>query len=296
MLVKKLSFLLLSSVVLFSCRKPEPISIKLPQQKDVPVLSATMADDKSVVVTAGYSIGALTKVDEDGNNDDIPRGLLVDSGMVRITNSDGQAYTLRQVSAGVFATNELQLTPGASYTLQVTDYKKGTNATATTVYMPQPQGSKVTPVYEGVRGGDTLYKLQVNIPDAQQGAQYFISYTTTRQLRETMKALSLPASKKMSAIATLEPKQLELLQSNTNGELNHAITIKVCTKDTLLVQVGRVDDGYYKYLQAYKRTGYLINQLTGEPINLPTNVKTGYGYFALCKPNRYVFDMNKYVK
>ena len=108
--------------------------------------------------------------------------------------------------------------------------------------------------------------------------------------------MSGPAGQNMSAMATFEPKQLELLQSNATAALSHSFTIKASAGDTLVVQVCRVDGGYYKYLQAYKRTGYLINQLTGEPINLPTNVQTGYGYFALCKPNRYVFDMKEYIK
>ena len=85
-------------------------------------------------------------------------------------------------------------------------------------------------------------------------------------------------------------------RSNVTGELTQQYTLKLSPRDTLIVQVARIDEGYFKYLQTYKRTGYLINQLTGEPINLPTNIQTGYGYFAIYKPHRYVFALQKHLQ
>ncbi len=292
----KVVFLLSILALFYSCRKPEPLDIKMPQQKDAPVISATITDAEGVVVSAGYSMESIRNISDRNGHGKIPRDILVDSGMVRISEGNGATHNLYRLSPGVYGSNELELKDGSSYTLHVTDPKKGTTATATTTYYVQPQGSSVTPVYKGIRNGDTLCTLQVAIPDAQKDAKYFIGYTTTKQLRENVKVMSGPAGQNMSAMATFEPKQLELLQSNASTALNHSFTIKASAGDTLVVQIGRVDGGYYKYLQAYKRTGYLINQLTGEPINLPTNVQTGYGYFALCKPNRYVFDMKEYIR
>jgi hypothetical protein len=51
------------------------------------------------------------------------------------------------------------------------------------------------------------------------------------------------------------------------------------------VALSNIPKGYYEYLAAYKRSGNLLSQLTGEPVNLPTNVQGGYGYFALTKPS-----------
>jgi hypothetical protein len=196
----------------------------------------------------------------------------------------------------MYATTGLQLKEGSTYTLQVADYRKGVTATATTTYMPQPTRGQVVPTYMGHKSGDTLFKLNVTIPDAQKGAHYFMGYTTTRQLRENVKLFTQSPSQNTAAIAGFEPKQIEMIQSNVTGELTQQYTLKLSPRDTLIVQVARIDEGYFKYLQTYKRTGYLINQLTGEPINLPTNIQTGYGYFAIYKPHRYVFALQKHLQ
>ncbi len=289
----KVIFLLLTSATLFSCRKPKPLDISIPQRKDEIVLSATMTDGNTLLVSAGYSIEAITNVSDETTNSTVPKNMLIDSGIVTLTPAGGESITLNKLSAGLYGNRNMHLREGQQYTLRIKDLRKGIEATATTILMPQPGRCIVTPSYEGVRAGDTLYRLQISVPEAQKGAYYFASYTTARQLRQNIKLLSQTAAQNLSAFTNFEPKQVELLQSNTDGQFEHSFSLRVATTDTLIVQVARIDEGYYKYLQAYKRTGYLINQLTGEPINLPTNVQTGYGYFALSKPYRYVFDMHK---
>lgn len=290
---KKIVLLLLTSAALYSCRKPKPLTIDIPQRKDEPVIASTMPDDRTLLVSAGYSLDAITNIDDSTNNSRIPKSMLIDSGMVSISEAGGTARNLTKVSAGMYATTGLQLKEGSTYTLQVADYRKGVTATATTTYMPQPTRGQVVPAYMGDKNGDTLFKLSVTIPDAQKGAHYFMGYTTTRQLRENVKLFTQSPSQNTAAIAGFEPKQIEMIQSNVTGELTQQYTLKLSPRDTLIVQVARIDEGYFKYLQTYKRTGYLINQLTGEPINLPTNIQTGYGYFAIYKPHRYVFALQK---
>ena len=44
--------------------------------------------------------------------------------------------------------------------------------------------------------------------------------------------------------------------------------------------------------QSEAETGYLVNQLTGEPVNLPSNMSNGYGYFTMHSSKRVRVDMN----
>lgn len=292
---KKIALLLLTTAALYSCRKPKPLNIDIPQQKDQPVVASTMPDDRTLLISAGYSLDAITNMEDSTSNSRIPKSMLIDSGMVSISEAGGAAHNLVKVSAGMYATRDLTLKEGSTYTLQIADYRKGVTATATTTYMPQPTRGQVAPAYVGERNGDTLFKLKVTIPDAQQGGHYFMSYTTTRQVRQNVKLLTQSPSQNTAALSGFEAKQLEMIESNTTGELTKEYTLNLSPKDTLIVQVARIDAGYFKYLQTYKRTGYLINQLTGEPINLPTNIQTGYGYFAIYKPHRYVFALSKHI-
>ncbi|OSZ79172.1 hypothetical protein CAP35_13230 [Chitinophagaceae bacterium IBVUCB1] len=294
MKINKIIFLLLTSASLFSCRKPKPLDIAIPQRKDEIVLSSMLTDGNTLLVAAGYSVEAISNINEETANTTVPKNMLIDSGLVTLTPAGGgEAITLTKVSAGMYGSRNMALQPGQRYTLRVTDLRKGLQATATTTLMPQPSACMVAPAYQSTTAGDTLYKLQIDIPDTYRGAQYFVSYTTSRQLRQNVKLFSQTASQNLSALTNFEPKQIELLQSDNDGQLSRSISVRVSPRDTLIVQVARIDDGYYKYLQAYKRTGYLINQLTGEPINLPTNIEKGHGYFSLAKPYRFVFDMQK---
>jgi hypothetical protein len=100
----------------------------------------------------------------------------------------------------------------------------------------------------------------------------------------------------MSSLQVFEPKRLELLtDADAKGDIiDKSFELLVSPSDTVVVTVGKIENHYFKYLDAYKRTGYLINQLTGEPINLPTNISGGFGYFSLFVPQRKVFNLKEY--
>ena len=65
-------------------------------------------------------------------------------------------------------------------------------------------------------------------------------------------------------------------------------------RDSIAVILSHVTKGYFEFLNAFKKSGALINQLTGEPINYPTNVNNGYGYFNAYFPTTRIYDLNKY--
>ena len=77
-----------------------------------------------------------------------------------------------------------------------------------------------------------------------------------------------------------------------NNKLMKTITLSAAGSDTIDVEIAKIDGGYYKYLDAYIKTGYLVNQLTGEPVNLPSNMSNGYGYFTMHSSKRVRVDMN----
>jgi hypothetical protein len=66
--------------------------------------------------------------------------------------------------------------------------------------------------------------------------------------------------------------------------------------DTIAVTLSNISEGYFKFLTAYRKSGSLFNQITGEPIDYPTNVVNGYGYFNTYYPDVRVFDLSVYRK
>jgi hypothetical protein len=283
----------LAILALASCR-PKPIDIEVPQKGGQLSISSTCVDAHTVYVSASYSVSSMMRVVDTstlGDAPGIPRELLIDSAIVTLQAAGRPADTLRKLSPGIYGRRDLELQPGLAYTLTVRDFDKGHIATGTTTYLPAPSIDSMAPS-RTPGATDTLSKLHLKLSNVSAGSYYFVSYNTVRNAREH--AIPLPMNGE--ALNLFAPKQLALFtgEEAVAGQLRQAITLQVAPTDTVYVQVGEIDRAYYNYLAAYKRSGALINQLTGEPINLPTNIYTGFGYFSLYQPLRAVFDLNRF--
>jgi hypothetical protein len=173
----------------------------------------------------------------------------------------------------------------------VKDYKTGKVASAVTTYFPKPALDTLSP--EIIKGGTTpVVKLKMSISNVSPKEYYMVCYTTSDNVRQATTSVSAS----VSALTSFVPKRVELFTSDdaVNGRLSKNIVLNVTATDTLLVHCGRIDEAYYNYLAAYKRSGYLINQITGEPINLPTNINPGVGYFSLYAPKRELFLLQRF--
>jgi hypothetical protein len=290
----KLTTIILASLALLASCRPKPIDIEIPQKPGSLAISSACYDASSVYVSAGYSINSLKKLLDTSTAKELaglPADMLVDSGLVTIRTAGHAPDTLQKISSGLYGRRDLRLIPGMEYTLLVVDYRKNTTATAVTTFLTQPALDTLYPK-RVIRSGDTTVALHLRLNNAAAGQYYFVSYNTPQHMRET--AIPLPYN--AGSLYTFVPKQLELFRTDdaVNGALNRTITLQVAPTDTILIQFAHIDKAYYDYLAAYKRTGALINQLTGEPINLPTNIVTGLGFFSLYQPVRKMYDLNRH--
>lgn len=272
--------------------KPGPLDIAIPQRPETITISSVALNDYTVAVAAGYSINSLVNLEDSLEQNDgqrIPKEMLLDSATVTISENGQIPFNLTQVSTGVYGSRDIKLKEGVQYTLSVIDHKKGIAVTSSTCFMAKPHVEKVYPeVIKSVT--DTVTRLHVHLENVKAGDHYFVFYNTATDARANF----MGSNMSVAALKTFEPKHLELLTADEGDKLEKTLSLSVKSTDTLNVTIGKIDDAYYKYLAAYKRTGYLINQLTGEPINLPTNVNAGFGYFSLYVPERKVFNLKEY--
>jgi hypothetical protein len=289
----KICLAIVTSALLFVSCKPKPIDIDVPQKKATITVSSACLDAHTVAVLATYSSTSLQQL-LDTNKENgklvIPKSLLVDSALVTIRTVGGNTDTLSINSDGLYVKNGLDLQPGVQYVLTVIDHRKGMTAFATTTFQPTPGVEYLLP--EKVNSGkEIITRLKVRLNNARPDDFYFLSYNTLRNAREN--AIPLPMNQR--ALNLFVPKQIEVFtgEGSSNGLLEKALTLQVKADDTLVLQVAQVDKAYYEYLKAYKRTGALINQLTGEPINLPSNVSGGLGYFSLYQPVRRLYNLGQ---
>lgn len=282
----------LAIMALACCRKPQPLDIAIPHGTDKMVISSNVVNEHLIIVTAGYSIRPTANLTM-WANDSLPAEIFIDSAIITINAPDEAPVSLHKISPGIYSTSDITLKPDKEYKLTVADCKKGLVATATTSYITNSKHISVSTNNAG-RENDSLLNVDLSIDETAAGDCFFVSYSTVSQLRKTVNKLTSSAPVTgLSSLVSFEPKQIQLFDGGMakQNKIQGSFMAKAGMGDTLVVQVARIDKAYYKYLTAYKRTGYFINQLTGEPINLPSNIKIGYGYFALYQPQALIFDV-----
>ena len=69
---------------------------------------------------------------------------------------------------------------------------------------------------------------------------------------------------------------------------------EIGASDSIVVTVSNVSQSYYEYLQANERAQGILSQVTQEPINRPTNVNGGRGFFNAHFPDFRYFDLKEW--
>ncbi len=291
----KTTLLLILALAIFLIKcTPEPIAITIKDAEPQIAVSSTAIDAKTVLVIASYSIFSLANLNysDDGNTPVMPDGILVDSALVTI--SDGANIdTLEKVYPGVYLNTAFNLKTGFQYLLTVNDTLKKRKVVANTTYFDAVAANEILPVVTK-KPTDTTIQLKMALTDNAATMSY---YVMAYDRINPSKVPSPINSANFSIVNVGAVKKIEVFSSAdaVNGTITKTFDIvDIQPTDTLFVHYGKIDRGYFNYLSSYKKTGSLINQITAEPITLPTNIVTGLGYFALYNVQRTFFDLKKY--
>ena len=285
--------ILLLALIFIKC-SPLPIPITIEEAKPKIAISSTAIDANTVMVIASYSINSLANLNYSttGNSPALPDGILIDKALVTI--SDGtKVYTLDKIYPGVYVNNNMNLKEGMQYNLSVKDLQEGKQISANTTYYETLKADKLLPIVTR-KPKDTTIQLKMRLLDNAATINYYV------MAYDHINPSTVPSpvnSPNFSIVDISAVKKVEIFSSAeaVNGVIDKTFTI-LDTKptDTLFVHYGKIDKGYFNYLSSYKKTGSLINQITAEPITLPTNIITGFGYFALYNVEREFFDLKKF--
>jgi hypothetical protein len=290
--MKNIVFLLmLTAIVLGSCR-PKPIAIDIAQGPPQIAIASTVLDAHTVYVAASYSITSLANLDDTSNGQSpIPlTSIQVDSALVTIISGE-QTDTLTKVFPGLYQTT-LNLVSGNTYTLTVHDYKSGQTVAANTTYQSALTLDSMKPIITR-RTRDTGIQLKLDLRDDRPGTNYYVVAYDNVNPQTIPSAIG---SANFSILNADEMKRVEVFSDAeaVNGYISETFNIDLHATDTLYVQYGRIDKGYYDFLSSYKRSGSILTQATAEPVTLPTNIINGLGYFSLYDAGRAAFVLRDY--
>lgn len=277
----------------FSSCQPDPIDIGVAPAPVKLVVTSQIIPGQIMIVGLTRSFSALS---EGGNADTISTNFLdsvLVSGAVVTVDHPGGTDTLFEILPGLYASISVLLSNYGSYTLHAYDASLDLTITATTQLLPTVSFDSVMPVFTYAQEDTNLF-IHYEITDLPNESNYFVVnfYRLNRDSSASFDPNTYfqQGQNQLTAFDLISDSDFD-----QNGKLirDRELTT-VGNSDTIAVTLSHITKGYYEFLTAYKRSGSLLNQLTGEPINFPSNVEGGYGYFNAHYPSVRFFNLVDY--
>jgi hypothetical protein len=271
----------LAIVVVASACLPDPLEISnIPQLEPQIVVSSQMIPNLAVAVLLTKSVGAL-----DASDDSDPQALLdqilIDDASVRI-DGNSTSLPLQYFGNGIYGAAGASLVAGQSYTLFVSSPSMGT-VKATTTVKPLIQFQDVdASIY--ITGRDTLAEVSYTLADPVGKNWYMMTAQQVSQRNIQERLINPWITTKLVDDASFE--------GGTKQDIFRMVFDEVDDGDTLAVLLSNIDKDYYDFMQVREDTRFGLASYLGEPINYPTNVEGGLGFFNLYVPDVRVFILD----
>lgn len=262
-------------VLLMNACLPDPLQVEeIPVVRPEIVVSTQFVPDRSLVVLLTKTFGALEPV-----NDSVPAELLnqivVGDATVTITGPNNIDTLLRLdnvVYGGVFIPFE----SGQEYTLRVKSESLG-EVTATTTVMQQITFEEIDAelYYNGF--GDTLAQVFHQIKDPV-GRNYYMLNVQEVERVDVIENMVNPR-------AYTRLLDDENFDGQTYAEVFRVVTRDYRPGDTIAVSLSNISKEYHDFIKLRLDNRFSFVEFLGEPINYPSNVKGGKGFFNLYIPD-----------
>lgn len=263
-----------------------PISVE-PAEPKIAV-SSLIGPSETVFVTLSRSFSALSAEDANELTQDALDRLLLDSALVTL-EYDGFTDTLETFFdiRGLYGAQLQSFSDFQLMKLTVFDSTSSETITAQSMLLPQVQIDSVQ-----VTRRDTsinfLTDFSYKILDAE-GENFYVVQAYQLTDPDTTQSDSTENDVFFSNGSFLIYEQLLTDRGAEDGVIRKEDIFEfTSTTDSALVVITNVSEGYYEFLEARKRSGGLISSLANEPVNHPTNIDNGVGYFSAHQPRAVV--------
>lgn len=266
-------------MMLTSCI-PDPLDVHgVPKLEEKIVVSSQMIPDQAVAILLTKSIGAL---DASDNSD--PTALLnqivIADATVRL-EGNGQSVTFTYLGTGIYGVVSMPLVAGQSYTLYVDSPTSG-SVKATTTVKPFVSFQDVAADIAYI-GRDTLADISYTFKDVSGSNWYMVNAQHVTRDNFEERVLNPRVTTKMLDDAAFE--------DGVKSDNFKILWDEVKPGDTLAVTLSNIDKDYYDFMKLREDTRFGLAQALGEPINYPSNIEGGLGFFNLYVPDVRVFTL-----
>ncbi|MEQ9412488.1 MAG: DUF4249 domain-containing protein [Cyclobacteriaceae bacterium] len=265
---------------------PEPLPVNnIPNVDSKIVVSSQLVPDQSVAILLTRSFGAL-----DANGDSDPTELIdqiaINDATV-IIEGMGLSDTLTLIDAGVYGSVSIPFVDEGFYTLYVDSPTMGKVSATTQVKTAVTFNSLDAAIND--TGFDTLATIGYSLMDIPGKSYYMVNvqYFTNEESFEPQDFLNPNI---FIHLTEDEPeKDSELMGDSFNAIFRRDFF----PGDTIIMQLSNIDKGYYDFLQVRKDARFNFSDFLGEPVNYPSNVVGGLGWFTLSFPDVRVITLRE---
>ena len=272
------SFLILSILLMVSCR-PKPLDIELEQAETKLVINSQFVPiGNTVVVVVSKSFSALANTDEGDEETGVSIEDYLVAGAEVTISYNGETKTLMQndTAAGFYLGMNISQEVGTEYELYVNDPSSKLSVRATTSLLKTIPLDTVRAIRTFGEFSDTIVKMHIAFDDPIDEQNWYMVnfYGIDRDTSTVDTAQMNPFLNRSSRTFT------GIFSDEMYADSHISIDYEMWWyADTITASFYNISEEYYEYLEARNKGGSLLSMITSEPINHPTNVIGGYGFF-----------------
>lgn len=271
-------FLLVASLFMASCL-PEPLEVKdLPTVKPEIVVASQIIPNQSLVVLLTRTFSALD-ASEDSDPEEVLEQIAVNDAVVTLSGPQG-LYSLEQIDNGVYGGTFIPFEEGATYTLNVESASLGEVHATTTVQRTVPFDEISAELYYN-GFGDTLAQITYALTDPLETNHYMITVQEVEQEDAVRNILNPGAYTRIYDDTGINGEQF--------GEQFRVFPRDYAPGDTIAVSLSNISQEYFEFMQLRIDNRITFIEFLSEPVNYPSNVVGGKGFFNLYVPDTRVF-------
>ncbi len=292
--MKKIAYIFIYCLLLYSCR-PAPLDIAVKPQSSKLIVASQIIPSTVMAVLVTRSFSVLEEgTFEKGTGKISPS--FIDKIIVKhavVTVSYGSTVdTLYRVDTipGVYISASTLQVPYQSYTLHVYDPQLDESASALTQMLPPVKIDSIYPVSKT----DSTVTLKLIFTDfpGQNWYLFNVYKASAKSGAANLDVNTVPF--KVGENQLLQSQLISDLVYNKNLIEITTTVPGVTPSDTIGITFANITEGHFLFLSAQSGTGDLFGQFFHEPVNIPTNVSNGFGYFSAYDPDVKVIDLNQY--
>ncbi|MFT5823080.1 MAG: hypothetical protein ACI8ZM_004340 [Crocinitomix sp.] len=280
--MKNLLFLILP-ILIFSCR-PKDIDINVQSADPKLVVFSHVIPNSYMLVSLTQSFSALEPQDSVSIEDLLVGGANVS---VKFNNETIEFYEL---AYGLYASLETPTTAGINY--ELTAIKGNDTITALSTMLAQTTLEEATPIITKT-ATDTNTAIQISFQDNPSEDNWYIINVYKKDA--SAETDGIDGVNFFGNGSNVLAKTVLLSDDEIPGM--YASTLKldnVHHTDSIVVTLSNIDEEYFNFLNLKQGTGNVFASLNLEPVNYPSNVNNGYGFFNTHYPDIRFYDLSEY--